>query len=156
VSRQEDFVSRIKRFAVVALLGLAAVPASAAAVSTAWVQLRSNNQDECIAIGQRAVAAAGFRVSVSQDRQSIFGWRGDESLTVRCIGSQRVAAVFAWVNDQSSDSAQLVEAVTRAYRAPPVPRGNLTGGGNLGGGNLGSGGTYGGGGNLGGGGVVKR
>jgi hypothetical protein len=143
-------VSRIKRFTVMALLGLASVPASAAAVSTAWVQLRSNNQDECIAIGQRAVAAAGFRVSVSQDRQSIFGWRGDESLTVRCIGSQRVAAVFAWVNDQSSDSAQLVEAVTRAYRAPPAPSGNLTGGGgNLGGGNLGGGGNF-------GGGVVKR
>ena len=147
----------IKRFAFATLFGLMALPAAAATVSTAWVQLRSNDQDECIDIGQRAVAASGFQVNVSQDRQSIFGWRGDEALTVRCIGSQRVAAVFAWVNDQSNDSAQLVEGVTRAFRNPQsIGGGNLTGGGggNLGGGNLGGGNP--GGGNFGGGGVVKR
>lgn len=154
-------MSRTKRLAIATLFGLAALPAAAASVSTAWVELRSNNQDECIAVGQRAVQGAGFEVSVSQDRQTIFGWRGDEALTVRCIGSQRVAAVFAWVTDQSNDSAQLVDAVTRAYRNRQSPGGgNLTGGG-------GSGGNFGGGGNLGGGnpgggnfggggGVVKR
>ncbi len=154
-------MSRTKRLVIATLFGLAALPAAAASVSTAWVELRSNNQDECIAVGQRAVQGAGFEVSVSQDRQTIFGWRGDEALTVRCIGSQRVAAVFAWVTDQSNDSAQLVDAVTRAYRNRQSPGGgNLTGGG-------GSGGNFGGGGNLGGGnpgggnfggggGVVKR
>lgn len=155
-------MSRTRKFALATLLALAAMPAGAASVSTAWVELRSANQDECIAIGERAVAGAGFETSVSQDRQTIFGWRGDEALTVRCIGSQRVAAVFAWVNDQSNDSAQLVEAVTRAYRARQSPGGgnlgaggggNFGGGGNLGGGNFGGGGNLGGGG---GGGVVKR
>lgn len=160
-------MSRTKRLAIATLFGLAALPAAAASVSTAWVELRSNNQDECIAVGQRAVQGAGFEVSVSQDRQTIFGWRGDEALTVRCIGSQRVAAVFAWVTDQSNDSAQLVDAVTRAYRNRQSPGGgNLTGGGGGGGGgNFGGGGNLGGGspgggnfggGGGGGGGVVKR
>lgn len=136
-------MSRIKHFAVTALLGLVALPVGAATVSTSWVQLRSTSQDDCIAIGERAIAAAGFQANVSRDRQSIFGWRGDEALTIRCIGAQRVAAIFAWVTDQSNDSAQLVEGVAEAYRIGQVPRGgNLTGGG--------------GGGNLTGGGVVKR
>lgn len=151
-------MSRTTRFAIATLFGLAALPAGAASVSTAWAELRSTNQDDCIATGQRAVAGAGFETSVSEDRQTIFGWRGDDALTVRCIGSQRVAAVFAWVSDQANDSAQLVEAVTRAYRTRQSP-----GGGNLGaggGGNFGGGGNLGGGGNFGGGGgaggVVKR
>lgn len=153
-------MSRTRKFALATLLALAAMPAGAASVSTAWVELRSANQDECIAIGERAVASAGFDVSVSQDRQTIFGWRGDEALTVRCIGSQRVAAVFAWVNDQSNDSAQLVEAVTRAYRARQSQGGGNLGAGGGGGNFGGGGGNFGGGGNLGGGGggggVVKR
>ncbi len=152
-------MSRTKRFAFAALMGFVSLPATAATVSTAWVQLPSNSQDDCIAVGQRAVESAGFRATVSQDRQTIFGWRGDEALTVRCIGGQRVAVVFAWVGDQSNDSAQLVESVTRAYRNRQAPGGgNLTGGGGSpGGGNFG-GGSPGGGGNFGGGsgGVVKR
>lgn len=144
-------MSRIKHIAVVALLGLVSLPVTAATVSTGWVRLASTNQDDCISVGERAVAAAGFRANVSRDRQSIFGWRGEEALTVRCIGAQRVVAIFAWVNGQSNDSAELVEAVAQAYRGGPPPRGgNLSGGG--GGGNLTGGG---GGGNLTGG-VVKR
>ncbi|MEO3473347.1 hypothetical protein AAFN86_15875 [Roseomonas sp. CAU 1739] len=167
-------MSRIERYVFATLFAVAALPATAASVSTAWVELRSTNQDECIDIGQRAVQGAGFQVSVSQDRQTIFGWRGDEALTVRCIGAQRVAAVFAWVTDQSNDSAQLVDAVTRAYRNRQSPGGgNLTGGGgspgggnfggggspgggNFGGGGSPGGGNFGGGGSPGGGGVVKR
>ncbi len=173
-------MSRIHRLALATAFGLASLPALGATVSTAWVELQSNSQDDCIDLGQRAVQAAGFQATISQDRQTIFGWRGEEALTVRCIGGNRIAVVFAWVNDQSNDSAQLVEAVTRAYRNPSRPGGNLTGGGggnlpgggggsftgggNLGGGNPGGGNFGGGGGNLtggggnfgGGGGVVKR
>lgn len=146
------------RMAAVAL-ALAAAPAMASSVSTAWTQLPSNNQEECLAIGSRAVEGAGFRASISQDRQTIFGWRGEEALTVRCISGSGIAVVFAWVTDQANDSGPLVEAVTSAYRNRGVvggggPGGNL-GGGNLGPGNFGGGGNPG---NLGGGGggVVKR
>ena len=58
----------------------------------------------------------GFRAVVSQDRQTIFGWRGEEALTVRCIPAIGIAVVFAWVSDQANDSGRLVEAVTAAYR----------------------------------------
>jgi hypothetical protein len=136
-----------------ATLALSVAPAMASSVSTAWAELPSNNQEECLATGSRAVEGAGFRASISQDRQTIFGWRGEEALTVRCISGRGIAVVFAWVTDQSNDSGQLVDAVTSAFRNPGMARGggNLQGG-NLGPGNLGGGGVLGGG----GGGVVKR
>ena len=134
-----------------AVLALTCAPAMAASVSTAWAELPSRNQDECLNIGSRVVESVGFRATVSQDRQTVFGWRGEESLTIRCISGSGVAVVFAWVTDQSNDSGALVEAVTAAYRnRRPIGGGNL-GGGNLGGGTLGGGGFGGGGGNLGGG-----
>ena len=148
------FRTPIRLAAAALVLGTIAAPAMASSVSTAWAQLPSNNQEECLSIGSRAIESAGFRASVSQDRQTIFGWRGEEALTVRCISAQRIAVVFAWVTDQANDSGPLVEAVVAAYRSRGVAGGgNFGGGGNLGGGNLGPGGNLGGGG---GGGVVKR
>ncbi len=143
---------RILTVAMVLLAG----PALASSVSTAWVQLPSDNHDECVATGTRAVEGAGFRAVVSRDRQTIFGWRGEEALTVRCISGHRIAVVFAWVTDQANDSGRLVEGVTAAYRNRGFVGGGSPGGGNLGGGNLGGGNL--GGGNLGGGGggIVKR
>ncbi|MBR0673878.1 hypothetical protein [Neoroseomonas soli] len=154
-------MSRFHRTAILAALALAAWPAMAASVSTAWVQLPSNNQDECLSIGNRAVEAAGFRANISQDRQTVFGWRGEDSLTVRCISGHGVAVVFAWVGEGANDSGQLVDAVTGAYRNRGMVGGGNLGGGNLGGGNPG-GGNLGAGnlgpGNFGGGpgGVIKR
>lgn len=143
-------------------LALLSVPAAAATVSTAWARLPSNNQEDCLATASRAVEGVGFRASISQDRQTVFGWRGEEALTVRCISGHGVAVVFSWVSDQSNDSSQLVEAVTQALRrgAAPPTGGNLGGGGTFGSG--GGGALGGGGGGFGqvpggfGGGPVKR
>lgn len=148
-------MSRIMIPAVAMGLALVSLPSAAATVSTAWARLPSSNQEDCLTTASRAVEGVGFRASISQDRQTVFGWRGEEALTVRCISGHGVAVVFSWVNDQSNDSSQLVEAVTQALRrgAPPPPAG-----GNLGGG----GGTLGGSGGFGqvpggfGGGPVKR
>lgn len=139
-------MSRPMTMLLAAGLVLAALPATAATVSTAWARLQSNDQEACLRTASGAIEAAGFRASVSQDRQTVFGWRGEESLTVRCISGHGVAVVFAWVNDQSNDSGPLVESVTRAFRNPGAMGGGTFGGGggNLGGGNLG-GGTFGGG-----------
>jgi len=136
--------------AAAALALVASTAAQASSVSTAWAPLPSNNQEECLAIGSRAVEAAGFRANISQDRQTIFGWRGEEALTVRCISGSGIAVVFAWVTDQSNDSGPLVDAVTAAYRNRGMA-GQPRQGGNLGGGNLGPGGNFGGGGGGGGG-----
>ncbi len=98
------------------LLAIAA-PASAATVSTSWVSLSSNNQEECLSIGLAAVQALGFRGAVSGDRQAIFGWRNDETLTVRCIATHELAVVFAYTHDRNADSGPLVERVGAYYRA---------------------------------------
>jgi hypothetical protein len=144
-------VSRKSLPALAASLALMASPAMAASVSTAWAELPRSDQEECLAIGTQVLQSVGFRASISRDRQTVFGWRGEEALTIRCISGRGIAVVFAWVNDQANDSGRLVDAVTAAYRNGGVaPQGNL-GGGNLGGGNLG-GGQFGGG----QGGVVKR
>jgi hypothetical protein len=157
--REEVAVPRFKMSLLAAGLALAVAPAEAATVSTAWVQLGSGDQEECLSIGSRVLESSGFRASISQDRQTVFGWRGEEALTVRCIAGHRLAVVFAWVNDQSNDSGPLVEGVTRAFRNRVAPQGggNLTGGG---GGNFGGGGGNLGPGTFGGappsGGTVKR
>lgn len=111
-------------------LGLAAVPATAAVVSTGWANLaQGTNQDACLATGQNAVQAAGFRASISDDRQTVFGWRGEEALVVRCIADRGLAVVFAWVTDANNDSANLVNGIVAAYRGArgaqpqPQPRG---------------------------------
>jgi hypothetical protein len=127
--RQEATVFRPASAVLAAALALAAVPAAAATVSTAWARLQSNDQEACLRIAFAAIEAVGFRASISQDRQTVFGWRGEEALTVRCIAGHGVAAVFAWVNDQSNDSAPLVESVTRAFRAPGAAAGGTLGGG---------------------------
>ncbi|MBP0466508.1 hypothetical protein J5Y09_21445 [Roseomonas sp. PWR1] len=164
-------MSRIPALILAGALGFAALPAGASSVSTAWARVTQGNQEECLAVGLRAVQAVGFTASISDSRQTVFGWRGEESLTVQCLAAHGVAVVFAWVTDQSNDSARLVDSVTTAFRGRAGPGagvpggppggglsgggtgGNLTGGGGLTGGNLGGGG-----GNLtgGGGGVVKR
>ena len=99
------------------LLGALAAPAIAAMVSTGWTSLPAGaNQDSCLATGNAALQAAGFRANISDDRQTVFGWRGDEALVVRCIADRNLAVVFAWVTDASNDSAPLVNAVIAALR----------------------------------------
>ncbi|MBW8268953.1 hypothetical protein [Caldovatus aquaticus] len=109
-------LSRYRSGLVAGVLALA-LPASAATVSTSWVSLTSNNQEECLAIGLAAVQALGFRGSVSGDRQAVFGWRNDETLTVRCIATHELAVVFAYTHDRNADSGPLVERVGAFYRA---------------------------------------
>lgn len=151
-------MTRTTSCSLAAACALLAFPAMAASVSTAWAPLPANDQEECLRIGARAVASLGFEASVPQDRQTVFGWRGEEALVVRCIAASGVAVVFAWVTDQSNDSSRLVDAVTAAYRG----RGRNLGAGSPGGGSLGGGGNLGGNpgpgtfGGAPGGGVVKR
>ncbi len=118
--RMEGSVIATMRIPVLAggiILGSLAAPAMAAMVSTGWASLPAGtNQDACLATGNAAVVAAGFRANISDDRQTVFGWRGDEALVVRCIADRNIAVVFAWVTDASNDSAPLVNGVIGAMR----------------------------------------
>ena len=99
------------------ILGSLVAPAMAAMVSTGWTTLPAGaNQDSCLATGNAALQAAGFRANISDDRQTVFGWRGDEALVVRCIADRNLAVVFAWVTDASNDSEPLVNGVIAAMR----------------------------------------
>lgn len=148
-------MTRIPALLLAGAIGLAAAPSLAASVSTGWARVTQGNQEECLATAMRAVQSVGFSASISDSRQTVFGWRGDEALTVQCLSAHGVAVVFSWVTDQSNDSARLVENVTAAFRNRGQPGGGgLTGspGGGTFGGGLGGGNLTGGGGNLTGGG----
>ena len=97
-------------------LAMHTMPAQAATVSTSWVALPNNNQEECLTVGLAAIQALGFRGTVSGDRQAIFGWRQDETLTVRCIATHELAVVFAYTHDRNADSGPLVERVGAIFR----------------------------------------
>ena len=130
-------MSRVSLFAIAASLALPAAPAMASSVSTAWAELPGNDQEECLEIGSEVIRKVGFRASISRDRQTVFGWRGEAALTIRCISGRGIAVVFAWVTDRNNDSGRLVDAVTAAYRDRRMPRGNLGGGGQWGNGGQG-------------------
>lgn len=126
-------MSRFCPFAIFASLALLAAPAMASSVSTAWVELPGNDQENCLEIGSKVIRNVGFRANISADRQTVFGWRGEEALTIRCISGRGIAVVFAWVTDRNNDSGRLVDAVTAAYRDHRMPQGNLGGAGGQGG-----------------------
>lgn len=100
--------------AVAAGLGMGA--AQAASVTTAWENV-PNGQDTCLETGLNASRNAGFRSSISDDRQTVFGWRGDDSIAIRCIGDRRLAVIFIYVMNRG-DGSELLQTVRNTYRRP--------------------------------------
>lgn len=96
--------------------GLAMGAAQAATVTTAWEDV-PEGQDVCLNTGVNASRNAGFRSSISNDRQTVFGWRGDDSIAIRCIGDRRLAVIFIYVVDRGDGSA-LLQTVRNTYRRP--------------------------------------
>ncbi len=97
-------------------LGIAAAPAQAATVTTGWEELRGN-QDYCLETGAEASRISGFRTTISNDRQTVFGWRGEDSIAIRCIGSRNVAVIFIYVQNRN-DGGELMQGVRNVYRRP--------------------------------------
>ncbi|MEN9215939.1 MAG: hypothetical protein Q6K90_01300 [Gloeomargarita sp. HHBFW_bins_162] len=102
------------------ILGLVTTQAAGAAtVTTAWAP-GVGTQDDCLAIGVEAVQRAGFRASVSRDRQGVYGWRGQDNISIRCIADRDVAAIFIYTWD-GRDNDWLIRVVQDAYRRLPPP-----------------------------------
>lgn len=98
-------------------LGLAGMgTAHAAAVTTAWENV-TDGQDACLDTGEDAARNAGFRASISNDRQTVFGWRGDDSIAIRCISDRRLAVIFIYVVDRG-DGGTLLQMVRNTFRRP--------------------------------------
>lgn len=90
--------------------------ANAASVTTAWENV-SGGQDACLATGVQGARNAGFRANISNDRQTVFAWRGDDSIAIRCIGNRRLAVIFIYVVNRGDGSA-LLRTVRSSYRQP--------------------------------------
>ena len=95
-----------------ALGGMA--PASAAWMWTGWEEVQG--QDMCIDILANGMPALGFRPNVTGDRQTVFGWRGEDGIAVRCIGDRGLAAIFVHTSTTSAEVNQLGEAVRNMLR----------------------------------------
>ncbi|MEN9217923.1 MAG: hypothetical protein Q6K81_06735 [Gloeomargarita sp. DG02_5_bins_242] len=93
--------------------------ASAATVTTAWTP-GVGTQDECLALGTEGIGRAGFRPKVSPDRQMAFGWRGEDSIVVRCIADRDLAVIFIYTH-HGRDNDWLLKTVQDAYRRLPPP-----------------------------------
>jgi hypothetical protein len=99
----------------------AALPARAEAwVWTGWAPI-ANDQDGCLATGRAAVASTGFRTS--GDQQTVFGWREEDHLSIRCIASHTVAVFFIYVRTSSEDGQMILGQLRASYGqvSGPVP-----------------------------------
>jgi hypothetical protein len=103
--------------AVLALL--ATGPALAASGHTTWEEIVPN-QERCLETGRAAMERIGFGAEIPADRQTVFGWRGEDLLAVRCIADRRIAVIFLYLV-RAQDADQVFLAMRGAYRgAPPV------------------------------------
>ncbi|MBL8835592.1 MAG: hypothetical protein JNL66_05070 [Alphaproteobacteria bacterium] len=96
-----------------ALAAAAAVPANAAGAASGWTEIRLS-QSACISTAQRAVSGVGFEASA--DAQTVYGWRGEMVVVVRCIANRNVAVFFAYETSEAEATA-LVDRL-RPYFAP--------------------------------------
>ncbi|WP_027285580.1 hypothetical protein [Rubritepida flocculans] len=105
---------RLPHLAVPALLAAAIPAAQAATVTTGW-EANAGNQDQCIATAADAIGRTGFRVTIAQDRQAVFGWRGEENISIRCIGDRGLAVIFIYTH-AGRDNNQLMAILRDEYR----------------------------------------
>ena len=117
------------RHAVLALMLLGpalASPALAASMSTGWEDF-PGTQDECLQAGAARLRQMGYRVTVNP--QTVFGWRGEAGVSVRCINERRVAAIFVYSPESAEAARGALDELRGAYREwRPARRGSGGGG----------------------------
>lgn len=97
----------------VALAVATAAPANAVGAASGWTEIRLS-QSACIATARNAVSGIGF--DATADAQTVYGWRGEMAVVVRCIANHNVAVFFAY--DTSEAEATAVVDRLRPYFAP--------------------------------------
>ena len=115
---------RMLRVAALALCAgafAAPAPAQAAGMSSGWENINMS-QDQCLNTAASTVQQLGF--TVQRDTQTVFGWRGDDGITVRCVAARNLAVFFTYVyNGGSAESGQLVDQLRGAFRGGGRPGG---------------------------------
>jgi hypothetical protein len=122
----------MKRLAVTASVALAACaftgPALAAGGASGWSEI-SMEQAACITAGRRAVTQLGF--DPSNDDQTVFGWRDQNLVAIRCIASKTVAVFFAYMGTEpeARDVVERLRPFFEQAAAPPAQPGQPGAGG---------------------------
>jgi hypothetical protein len=93
--------------------------ATAAAMSTGWEDF-PGSQDECLQAGAARLRHLGYQVTVNP--QTVFAWRGQEGVSIRCISERQVAAIFVYASTSSEDARLVLDALRSAYRDWRAPR----------------------------------
>ena len=93
--------------------------AQAAGGASGWSEIRME-QTECIAAARRAMTQLGF--DPTGDDQTVFGWREEHLLAVRCIATKTVAVYFSYMGTEP-EAREMVERLRpffeQAAGAPP-------------------------------------
>ena len=114
-------LARLAALAVVAL-GLGMAPAAqAASMWNGWEEI-SGSPEQCQETAASTLRTLGFTVTVN--RPSVLGWRGQDGVTVRCIADRRLAVVFVYTATTSEDGRALLEQIRTALKpgaAAPTP-----------------------------------
>ncbi len=111
---------RVVAAASLALAGAFATgtPALAAGGASGWSEIRLD-QSGCITAGRRAVTELGF--DPTNDDQTVFGWREQNLVAIRCIASKTVAVFFAYMGTEP-EARDIVERLRPFFaQAPTAP-----------------------------------
>jgi len=100
------------------LAGAAPQPARAAFMWTGWEDIFATNET-CITVGTEALRQIGFSTRVSG--QTVFGWLGDDGLSIRCLADRRIAVFFSYTQDEQN-GRNFIEYIRLRLRATaPAP-----------------------------------
>lgn len=90
-------------------LALTATHAFAAEMATGWEALNIS-QEQCLAAAAQAAQQTGFGQDITRQPTGIYGWRGNDTVSVRCIAERRIAVIFAYTRD-SNTALAAVDAI---------------------------------------------
>lgn len=114
-------MTRLRLALAVGALAFAATEATAAEMATGWEAL-TISQEQCVAIAAQAAQQTGFGQDITRQPTGIYGWRGNDTVSVRCIAERRIAVFFAYTRD-SNTALAAVDALRPFFsgRAPGAP-----------------------------------
>lgn len=100
--------------AVMLVLASAASPARADWMHSGWEGI-AMSQPECIAHAATQAAELGYVPSPGQS--SVFAWRGEDGVTVRCIAERGLVVIFAFTHDSDEEGRETVDRIRAGFRA---------------------------------------
>lgn len=108
-----------------ALMGSSLSLANATGVASGWEAIQMN-QAQCLDAAVAGVNGLGFRENVSRQADSVYGWRGEEGIAVRCISDRQLAVIFSYLNELDA-ALRAVDAMRPYFQrggggAPPAAK----------------------------------